>query len=81
MSAQPIRNILVTGAAGFIGRRLLGVLCTKGYRATALIRAGENTVPGVGYIRGDPATPGNWQDKVMNQDAVVTLTWSSQPFS
>ncbi len=32
-------NVLITGATGYIGHRLLALLCSKGYRVVALVRS------------------------------------------
>lgn len=78
MSTGSIRRILVTGATGFIGSKLMERLQGEGYMPTALIRRGEK--PGSGmmaYIEGDPAKPGPWQSGVKDYDAVINLAGSS----
>lgn len=52
------RNILVTGATGFIGGRLIGALSEKGYRVRALVRRLGVPMPeGVEQIQGDLLDP------------------------
>lgn len=47
-------EILVTGASGFIGRALVGHLCSLGHSVAALSRKTDNAFPvGVRSIRGD----------------------------
>jgi uncharacterized protein len=77
MSKEQVRKILITGATGFIGSRLMERLRTIGYRPTALIRPGEKIVPGVEHVEGDPTKPGSWQTEVGRQDAVINLAGSS----
>jgi nucleoside-diphosphate-sugar epimerase len=38
---EPLKQVLVTGAAGFIGRHVTAELLRKGYRVTALVRPGS----------------------------------------
>ena len=48
----------VTGATGFIGRRLVGRLMEMGFEVTALVRRGSHDLPpGVFLVRGDVLFP------------------------
>jgi nucleoside-diphosphate-sugar epimerase len=48
-----MKRILVTGATGFIGSRLVSELITKGYSVTALVRDGKHTEVETDEIVGD----------------------------
>jgi fatty acid CoA ligase FadD9 len=41
-SARPIRTVLVTGATGFLGARLVESLCGRGIEVIALVRAADD---------------------------------------
>lgn len=77
MAHTPIHKILIMGATGFIGSRLVERLGAEGYRPTALMRSGERVLPGVDYQEGDPTKPGDWQSLVSDQDAVINLAGST----
>ena len=47
------KSILVTGATGFIGSRLVEELINKGYNVTSLIRKGKKGNPKSKIIYGD----------------------------
>lgn len=58
-------TVLVTGAAGFIGRALVSALAGRGIEAIAFDREpGDATLPGVRWLRGDFAQPGAAGDLV-----------------
>ncbi|MBU1996355.1 MAG: NAD-dependent epimerase/dehydratase family protein, partial [Candidatus Omnitrophica bacterium] len=47
-------NVFVTGATGFIGRRLVDKLIKKGYQVTALVRRKDPDLPSrVNIVEGD----------------------------
>lgn len=51
MSSAAKKQFLITGASGFIGRRLLSALCNDGYAVRSLVRRTEE---GIGdYVVGD----------------------------
>lgn len=77
MALEPSRKILMAGGTGFIGSILIPRLQAGGYQVTALIRTAEKRPAGVEYIRGDPASPGDWQSEVMKHQAVINLAGSS----
>jgi hypothetical protein len=76
-------KIFVTGASGFIGRRLLRELLRRGDHVVALTRrasnlsgvaeGGEGGASRLVVLEGDPAQPGAWQQQVAGCDAVVAL--------
>lgn len=76
-------RLFVTGASGFIGRRLLRELLRRGDSVVALTRRASNleesgSAPGLAenrllVLEGDPAEAGAWQQQVARTDAVLTL--------
>jgi uncharacterized protein YbjT (DUF2867 family) len=55
---SPGRNVLVTGATGFIGKRLVNALSAQGCRVRALVRHPDARLPeGVEQVRGDLLEP------------------------
>jgi nucleoside-diphosphate-sugar epimerase len=63
---------LVTGATGFIGRRLLHHLAEGGHEITALVRDGRR-VPGARAAHGDLATGAGLLTAVQDADRVIHL--------
>ena len=83
-----MKNILITGGAGFIGSNLALKLVSKGYNITVLDNLstqihGENpneTSPlyisikdKVNFINGTVTSEKNWIEAIQNQDAIVHL--------
>jgi uncharacterized protein (TIGR01777 family) len=78
-------KVFLTGASGFIGRRLLRDLLRRGDHVMALtrrasslhgadgLRGGGSDADRLVVIEGDPAQPGSWQQQVAGCDAVVAL--------
>jgi NADH dehydrogenase len=70
-------RILITGATGFIGRRLLGRVVAQGHQAVALVRPhhpeGELVGPQVTVVRGFVTDPGALAQAVERCAAVVHL--------
>lgn len=79
-------RIFVTGASGFVGRRLLRELLRRGDHVLALSRHAAN-ITGVAsdlagnggaeqrltVLQGDPTKAGPWQQRIAECDAVVAL--------
>ena len=81
-----MKNILITGGAGFIGSNLTQKLVEKGFEVTVLDNLskqihGENqnstlysSIKGiVRFIKGDVCNRSDWQKALKNQDAVIHL--------
>lgn len=71
-------KILVTGATGFVGKRLLRRLLLRGDKVVALTRSRRNlstqdASDRIVVVEGDPAKPGDWQQQLAGCDAIVTL--------
>lgn len=67
-------NVFLTGATGLIGRALADGLVRDGHGVVALTRSEGARLPeGVRAVRGDPATPGAWEDELARCDACVHL--------
>ena len=81
-----MKNILITGGAGFIGSNLTQKLVEKGFKVTVLDNLskqihGENQNSTlyssikdiVTFIQGDVCNKSDWQKALRNQDAVIHL--------
>ena len=64
-----IKKVLVTGATGFIGRRLLPLLVGAGYDVVALSRKPQQASPGIRYVAVD----------LLAADAIDSLIAAEQP--
>jgi len=65
--------LLLTGATGLVGSRLLPRLVEDGFECRALVRGEAALPPGVVAVRGDLADPGTLRAAVDGVDAVVHL--------
>ena len=65
--------VLLTGASGLVGSRLLPRLATSGFDCRALVRGDLDLPPGTTAARGDLGEPGSLQAAVEGVDAVVHL--------
>jgi nucleoside-diphosphate-sugar epimerase len=57
MKTDTTPSILVTGAGGFIGRRLVNELLTRGYRVRCMVRKPTDLPAGVEQLQGDLLKP------------------------
>lgn len=83
----PNMKVFITGASGFIGRRLLRELLRRGDYVVALTRkashlkdvseVGESGSGRLQVVEGNPTEPGAWQQQVAGCDAVVALAGES----
>ena len=69
-------RVFVTGATGLVGGRLCDELAAAGDTPVGLSRRPQNR-PGVEWVRGEVAKPGEWQQAVDGCDAVVHLAGES----
>ena len=87
-SMKNIKNILITGGAGFIGSNLALRLVASGYSITVLDNLspqihGENPeedsplyksiIDKVRFIKGDVVNRQDWEKAIKNQDVIVHL--------
>jgi nucleoside-diphosphate-sugar epimerase len=70
-------SVFVTGASGFVGRRLLPALARSGRSVVALDRSGRlsgaDALPGGSVCRGDLLSPATYTDALRGCDLVVHL--------
>lgn len=74
-------SVFVTGANGYLGRRLVPALLARGHRVTALVRPGrESLLPGgCRVLTGDALNPASFQDGLGNADTLVHLVGVAHP--
>jgi UDP-glucose 4-epimerase len=65
--------VLVTGASGLVGSRVLPRLAASGFECRALVRGDLDLPLGTTAVRGDLGEPGSLQAAVEGVDAVVHL--------
>lgn len=73
-------RVFLTGGTGFVGGALTRHLLDAGHSVTILTRPLEREderLEGVSFVRGDPTTPGRWQEELPSHDAVVNLAGAS----
>lgn len=80
MSASAIKNVLVVGASGNVGKSTLKALSENGFQVTGLSRElpAGNVPAGVKYIKSDYSAT-SLADAFRGQDAVVSAVSSTQP--
>jgi UDP-glucose 4-epimerase len=66
-------TVLLTGATGLVGTRLLPRLAEAGFDCRALVRRDVDLPPGTTAVRGDLGNPGSLREAVEGVDAVVHL--------
>lgn len=66
-------TLLLTGASGLVGSRLLPRLAEAGFTCRALVRAARALPPGTTAVRGDLDDPSSLRQAVEDIDAVVHL--------
>jgi len=71
-------RVLVTGATGFVGRRLVPALLDASHEVTALVRDPQRYDPpaGVRVVTGDLLDPGSFEDALDGVDAAYYLVHS-----
>jgi len=74
-------SVFVTGANGYLGRRLVPALLARGHRVTALVRPGrESLLPsGCRVVTGDALKPDSFQQDISDADTLVHLVGVAHP--
>lgn len=73
-------KILLTGGTGFVGSALSQRLLEMGHEITVIgssSRCRLNAHPQLTYVSADTTRPGDWQQRVPEQDALINLTGRS----
>ena len=60
--------LAITGGTGFVGRHLLRIAVEQGHQVRALARSAQSDQPGITWVFGDLATPGNL---CLGADAII----------
>ncbi|MFD0794532.1 NAD-dependent epimerase/dehydratase family protein [Mucilaginibacter litoreus] len=68
-----MKKILVTGATGKVGSRLVPRLLAKGYEVTILVRDAAKALPGTRVVVGDLYEPETLPAAVAGMDAIIHL--------
>jgi uncharacterized protein (TIGR01777 family) len=66
-------TVLVTGATGLVGNRLVAALTTRGDRVVAVSRRPGSDGDRLTHVVADTTRPGPWLDAIRDVDAVVHL--------
>jgi uncharacterized protein YbjT (DUF2867 family) len=73
---QSVSRVLVVGATGALGGRVVGELASRGRSVRALVREGSDASPlseqGVEVVRGDLVDPASLEPALDGVDALVT---------
>ncbi len=74
-------NVFVTGATGFMGRRLCGALVERGHAVRGLARTGSERrlAAGVTAVAGNPLDGATYRDSLAGCDTIVHLVGVSHP--
>ncbi|MEO8372476.1 MAG: NAD(P)H-binding protein [Candidatus Solibacter sp.] len=74
-------NVFITGATGFMGRRLAAELLVRGHRVRGLARAGSESRVAIGseITSGDPLYAASYADAVTGFDTLVHLVGVAHP--
>lgn len=69
-------KVFVTGATGFVGRKLCSSLVGQGHSVVAVTRSaarGAEVLPNCDLVEGDPTFSGDWQQSLAGSDVVFNL--------
>jgi uncharacterized protein YbjT (DUF2867 family) len=74
-------SVFLTGASGFMGRRLGAELLRRGHRVRALVRPGSEsrTAAGAEVVAADPLNAASYRDRIAGCDTFVHLVGVSHP--
>lgn len=72
-----MKNVLITGASGFVGTELAEALITKGYRVTGVGTSPKHPELDEGdqfiWISADTTQPGTWMEHVRDAEIIINL--------
>jgi uncharacterized protein YbjT (DUF2867 family) len=74
-------NVFLTGASGFMGRRLAAELLRRGHKVRGLVRPGSESrvAPGAEIVVADPLDSASYRDQVNGCDTFVHLVGVAHP--
>jgi len=74
-------TVFLTGASGFMGRRLAAELLSRGHKVRGLVRQGSESraAPGTEIVIADPLDARNYRDRVPGCDTFVHLVGVAHP--
>jgi len=80
-AVTPVHHVFVTGATGYIGRRLIPALRARGHRVSALARPGRQAAlpPGCSAVIGDALDAESYQADLSGCDTLVHLVGVARP--
>ncbi len=67
------KKVFVTGASGFIGKKLLPALLSAGYDVVAMSRKVRDTSSGVRWVVGETMVADDWQKQIDGAYGVINL--------
>jgi uncharacterized protein YbjT (DUF2867 family) len=75
-----LTDVVVTGATGYLGSRLIPRLIERGHRVRAVVRDGSRLdAPGCEVLVGDVLRRGSWSAAVRRGDTLVHLVGTPRP--
>jgi uncharacterized protein YbjT (DUF2867 family) len=76
-----VASVFITGASGFIGRRLSEELVHRGHTVRGLVRRGSESrlAPGCESVTGDPLDAGSYSHSIGDADTFVHLVGVAHP--
>lgn len=76
-----MKKVLITGASGFIGKRLARLFLLKGYTVAGIGRSSNHPFSKefqkFEWISADTTIEGNWQNHIPGSDIIINLTGQS----
>ncbi len=72
-----MEKIFISGASGFIGKKIAHLFLSKGYKVTGIGTSATHPFSEefekFDWIRSDTTVPGKWQDQVARSDIIINL--------
>ncbi|MEL7146435.1 MAG: TIGR01777 family oxidoreductase, partial [Bacteroidota bacterium] len=72
-----MKNIVIAGGTGFIGRLLTGEFIKKGYHVTILSRRHHQNKEAISYVKWDGVEEGAWCSVLENAEGLINLNGKS----